>query len=385
MDAVNTLFALIKYTVFRQSVPRDILKDPETLKDMLDLAKKHSATQLASHAILENRLLPAGSPWHNAVYHKLLTVTAKVTRICHEEQDISRVLEQAKIRHVMLKGAVMRTLYPESWMRPSSDIDVLVSEEALDRAVDVLVEELGYQVHGRKNYHDICLISPSGIPLELHFSILENMDGLDAVLQEVWQYVVPAEGREYSYIETPEFFLFHHLAHMAYHFKGGGCGIRFFLDLMIIQEKLGITPECVRPFTDKAGITAFAEAAFHLAAHWFADTPISETEKRMEAYVLDGGCFGSKRARLSIQQDAHGGRKKHLLRRIFPPKEDLAIHYAWVKNRPCLVPIAWLLRWFSLLNPQKRKRIREELETGRSITDAERSEVATLLSDLKLQ
>lgn len=36
---------------------------------------------------------------------------------------------------------------------------------------------------------------------------------------------------EYEYQERPEFFAYHHLAHMKYHFVHGGCGIRTFLDL----------------------------------------------------------------------------------------------------------------------------------------------------------
>ena len=385
MDAANILFVLVKNTVCGQPVDGDVLKNSAILPELFFLAKKHSLVQIVAYAIIQNGLLPADSPEYAAFYKKHLSAITRVTQIQHEEREITQVLEQAKIRHVMLKGAVMRTLYPEGWMRTSSDIDTLVPEEDLERAVTVLTEQLGYRIHGKKNYHDICLVSPSGVPLELHFSILENMDDLDAVLQDVWQYVVPIEGQEYACLETPEFFLFHHLAHMTYHFMGGGCGIRFFLDLWIIKNKLNVDLDSVRHLTDAAGITVFAQAAFHITDHWFANTPITETEQRMETYILDGGCFGSKRAHVAIRQNAHGSKGWYILRRIFPTRKVLEILYPWTKNHPWLLPAAYVLRWFTLLSPHKRMRIKEELATGSTITKAERASVAALFSELGLK
>ena len=53
-----------------------------------------------------------------------------------ELEHIRAVLEREGIAYVPLKGAVMRALYAEPWMRTSCDIDVLVHETDLERAVE---------------------------------------------------------------------------------------------------------------------------------------------------------------------------------------------------------------------------------------------------------
>ena len=64
-------------------------------------------------------------------------------------------------------------------MRTSSDIDILVKMEDLERAVALVKEKLSYEEKGPRLRHDASLISPSGVHFELHFSILEGIAALD--------------------------------------------------------------------------------------------------------------------------------------------------------------------------------------------------------------
>lgn len=122
-------------------------------------------------------------------------------------------------------------------MRTSCDIDILIYEEDLEVAINSL-ETKGYRC-GERNYHDVSLYSPSKIHLELHFNIQENMDNLDAVLKDAWEYAVPTNTSQYAF--SKEFFAFHIFAHMAYHFVSGGCGIRSLLDIWVLKHKMGIS------------------------------------------------------------------------------------------------------------------------------------------------
>ena len=125
------------------------------------------------------------------------------------KQKIIKLLEENKVDYLPLKGSIIQAYYPEPWMRTSCDIDILVKEEDLARAVDTLKEKLAYTSDDRRNYHDISLYSPNGVHLELHFSIQENMESIDDLLSRVWDYAVLVEGREYQYQQTNEYFLFH--------------------------------------------------------------------------------------------------------------------------------------------------------------------------------
>ena len=113
----------------------------------------------------------------------------------YEYMRLCDTLETAKIDHLPLKGSIIREYYPESWMRTSCDIDILVHEQDLDRAVQTLCETLGYHTEGEREYHDISLFSPSGIHLELHFNILENTERIDGLLSRVWEFSKPIKGK----------------------------------------------------------------------------------------------------------------------------------------------------------------------------------------------
>lgn len=377
------LFLLIRNTIVGTPVPMDLLQDTSVLPHLLKLAGKHSVSQLAANAIIENHLLSPETPEHALFYKKYLAAFSKITQTQYDQEQIMGVFEEEKIPFVLLKGAVLRVLYPAGWMRTSSDLDILVHEEDLDRAAQALVSRLHFRVHSHKNYHDICLVSPSGIPLELHFTILENTEHLDRVLQSVWEHLQPIPGFSYGYTEDTDFFYFHHLAHMAYHMMGGGCGIRSFLDLWIMTQKMPHT-EMLHQFTQEANISVFASAAFQLANYWMEDTAADPLALQLGAFILDGGTFGTKDTRLAIQQEIHGSKGSFLLHRIFPPAKNLMILYPWLKKKRWLLPVAHILRWLSVLSPKKRQRIRQELAISHTVTREERDAVSDLLSDLKL-
>ena len=99
-------------------------------------------------------------------------------------ESIIRLFEEAHVPYVLLKGSVIRDLYPEKWLRTCCDVDILIREEDVDRAVALLEQKTDLRVE-KRNYHDISMMN-SQIHLELHFSIKENMDNIDGLLSRVW-------------------------------------------------------------------------------------------------------------------------------------------------------------------------------------------------------
>lgn len=90
-----------------------------------------------------------------------------------ELEQIGKTLEKANIPFILLKGSVIRKYYPESWMRTSCDIDILVNELDLNSAIRLLCDSLRY-TSGEKTSHDIKMYSESVLYLELHYSIIES-------------------------------------------------------------------------------------------------------------------------------------------------------------------------------------------------------------------
>ena len=83
------------------------------------------------------------------------------------------------------------------------------------------------------------LFSQTGVHLELYFALIGDMVSKmqGQILDRIWNVAEPVEGLSHQYKMPDEWFRFYHLAHMAKHVTNGGCGIRPFLDLWIMDRK----------------------------------------------------------------------------------------------------------------------------------------------------
>lgn len=292
---------------------------------------------------------------------------------------ISDALNDVRIPHVPLKGAVLRQLYPAPELRTSVDIDVLVHEADLERALKAIEATTDFKTR-KRNYHDVSMVNPS-VHLELHFSIKENMDNIDKLLDQVWDYAVSANGYRYSLI--PEFQVFHVIAHMSYHMVHGGLGIRPFLDLWLLRNKTFYNEETVRQMCSDCSILIFYEKSCKLVDSWMTGRPVSEDLKALENYALNGGVFGSKKTALASKQRKHRG-ISYFFNRVFISRDLLAIDYPKLKEKPCLLPIYQIIRWLKILNRQKRKQVRGEIRRLSSMNQQEIDSFDMLLKSLGL-
>lgn len=266
----------------------------------------------------------------------------------HETEKICSVLESEGIDHLALKGARMRSLYPQPWMRTSCDIDILIKEGDLEKAIDSLVEKLKYS-KGKMNYHDISLFSESGVHLELHFNIRENMKTIDPTLDKVWENSCLTEGTKHRYEQSTEFFIFHNVAHMSYHFTHGGCGIRPFIDLYLIKNKLSFNEDNLRILLHECGLERFYESILELSEVWLGEQEHTEITNQMEDYILRGGVYGSFENGVSAQQEINGGKLRHVMSKVFIPVDVLKVQFPIIEKHRYLTPVMQVARWFKVI------------------------------------
>ena len=311
---------------------------PDTVKTVYQLAKKHSLAHFVSDYVFRSGIeLPPEDA--------LKLQQADILRVYKHERmkfaltQIYQALDEARIAYIPLKGSILRAFYPVESMRTSCDIDVLVHEADLDRAVECL-ERSGFR-RGERHFHDISLFSPNGTHLELHFSILENMEQLDAVLKDAWRYAVPEEGSRYGFRE--EFFVFHMYAHMAYHFMHGGCGVRSLLDIWVMEHRMGAAYSCAEKLLKDAGIWRFAVEMSKVANRCFTDHDASDP---VMAYIWRGGVYGTRKNMLTVQKKQEGSVQGYLWKRILPSFRFMMVGYPILKKYPFLLPLCWVHRWF---------------------------------------
>lgn len=334
------------------------------------LAAKHDVLHLLGEALgtMDEMLLQAK---RRAIYRYL--------RQEDERQRIYGLFEGEGIPFIPLKGSVIGPLYHDAWQRTGCDIDILVKEDDLARAQTALEQKQKYKFR-KKSAHDVSLMSPVGVHLELHYAFDEKEVSLD----EFWGSAAPLENGGFCYAVSPKQFLLHHIAHMAKHFRNGGCGLRPFVDLWFILGKMVYDKGALEQLMQQRGLRAFWEAVTGLLELWFGEGKRTPILSAAEEYILPAGMYGSLKNRVAVGQLNKGGKRSYFLSRLIQPREVLEYPYPALKKQRWLLPFCQVHRWCRLLADGKLKQIANELQTN-EIMDAEyRGEVANLLEELGL-
>lgn len=349
--AKEGLFALLRYETcgapISEAVKENLL-NPEILRALYDTSKAHDLTHLIADAIFKNKLVNKESPAGKAFFKQLQMSVFRYEQMRYELESICEVLEEKNILHMPLKGAVIRALYPEPWMRTSCDIDIYVQESDLEAAANAIVEKLGYQTDG-KGSHDMQMFAPSGVNLELHYDLIEDSiyPKFQKGLSEIWKNAVPARENGHTYKMTDEDFYFYHIAHTAKHFRNGGCGIRPFIDLWYLEKSLPYDQVKADKLLTECGLFKFTEVARRLVRVWFGTEEHNALSAEMEAFVFSGGIYGTLENKIAVQVTK--GRFVYFLSRVFPPYRELKKQYLLLRKCPILYPFYTVRRWFDLL------------------------------------
>lgn len=378
---IRVMMDLIAYEVCGKNIDKSqyTLTDEELAK-LYKLSKSHDLAHLVGDALIKNNLIGDGEI--KAKFQKqMMLAVYRYEKINYELGRLRKVLNEAEIPFIPLKGSVLRRYYPEPWMRTSCDIDVLVHEEAVDQAAQTIVEKLGY-TYEKKQYHDISLMSDGGVHLELHHSIKENKANIDALLSECWDYAAPSDDYECCF--TNEFFFFHQIAHASYHFLHGGCGVRPILDLYLFQRKMPFDSTVLDEMLEKSGIKKFFDAAKALSEVWFGGSEHCDVTRRMEDYLLRGGVYGSTANSMAVGQQKEKGRLGYIINRIWLPYELLCITYPRLKGRKYLQLFYEIKRWLRIFNPEARTHKKRELDAIKNLSAKHKSDVNCMLNELGL-
>ena len=387
---MNTETSKVMFALLRSAVCGGLLSNeeislysPDILPKIMSLAQKHDVIHLIVFALKKNALLDESN---KNLESKMLTAVYRLENLKYELSKLCAALEQAEILFIPLKGSVLRQYYPEPWMRTSCDIDVLVHEEDLQRAVSYLADNLGYKRESQ-NSHDISMFTQGGVHIEVHYDLVEDgkVNSATAVLKKIWNVAVKHDGCNYQYEMPDEMFYFYHIAHMAKHFVStGGCGIRPFLDIWVLNHRIDFNREKREKLLSDGGLSVFAKQAELLSEAWFGNAEHTEITKQMEGYILRGGVYGTTTNRVAVQQQKQGGKVKYALSKIFIPYDVIKFHYPILQKHRWLTPIMEVRRWGKLIFCGHLKRTVNELKYNNTISDDAAEEAKTLLKNVGL-
>ena len=383
-NLIRAMMDLIASEVCGKTIDKSqyALTDDELVK-LYNLSKSHDLAHLVGDALIKNNLIGDGEV--KAKFQKqIMLAVYRYEKINYELGRLRKVLNEAEISFIPLKGSVLRRYYFEPWMRTSCDIDVLVHESDLERAVAILVDKLAYKRES-KGSHDISLFSDYGVHLELHYSLIEEnrVGNIESVLQDVWKKADPV-AETFEYVLSDEMFYYYHIAHMAKHFVNGGCGIRPFLDIWVLNHRVSFSRKKRDALLAKGGLLTFAAEAQDLSEAWLENGEHTEITRRMQDYLLKGGVYGTTKNRISVQQVRKGGKIRYAFSRIWLPYDVLKLNYPSLEEKRWLLPVFEVRRWLKLIFCGGFKRSVNELKLNSSATNEEQTETKDMLSKLEI-
>ncbi len=348
--------------------------EQEQLNALALCAKRHQITHFVYYVM--------GYSGHTESERDFLSSVAVTVQQSKAAFDISAAFSKHKIPHIMLKGTVIRKLYPEAWMRNGCDIDVLVKNEDLQRAGDVL-KDIGYEFESMITHH--ASYHNDYIEVELHYLLIEDFLNIKAsrVLDNVWDIALKLEAKnENSFLyELPdEYMYFYQLAHMVRHFNRGECGIRPVLDIWMLNNCCDNNRQKREKILEEGGLTLFEKHMVELGDFWFSNGSGEGLEK-IEQWVLSAGTVSPKERVESIMKTQHNNRFQYFLYVMFPPYNKMCHRYRILKKHKWLLPLFYILRYFHLLYLMGIKRIVSRLKTLFT-KEKRQSEIKSMLNQL---
>lgn len=262
-----------------------------------------------------------------------------------------------------VKGIICRSVYPKPDLRESGDEDMYVLPEDTLKTSRALTEAGFIPKSPDPDAGEQCsYVAPDGLCIELHKSLFPQTDYFEKynkVFESCFENSVEEEFNG-TLIRTlcPTEHLLYLILHAAKHFLHSGVGIRQVCDIVMFSQHYGkrldwdyIYDKCL--YTDTL---IFASALFdigrkHLGMS-FEKACISQKWQKLQVNgdellddILDAGVYGSSSAQRShsagITLGAVHGKKRRVLRSVFPSAKDMGRRFAYVKKHPVLLPVAW--------------------------------------------
>lgn len=259
----------------------------------------------------------------------------------HIVDTLRNGLEEKKIDHMFFKGAVTKERYPDPYLRSMGDIDLLYRAEQ-HNLLQKTMNQLGFVMKAAGRVHDI-YTSHGDIIVEAHRQLTSPHSPYHSFCEAIRDRAEKKSAREYEYAMTKEDEFLFNFIHLASHFKKGGVGIRFIIDIWI-YKRLNLDWDYVNEKLASLNLLQFYHLIELLSEKWFG-TEIIEDDlvSEIERYVFSGGVFGNPEHRNHFA--LRKGKMKYLFRVCFPNYAGMKSMFPWLKCR-ILLPLAWMVRFF---------------------------------------
>lgn len=348
--------------------------NPNTLK-LESLFKEASFHKIDSliYSSLDKTLFTKPNDLNILNTQKKIAINTIISQANHikKTSNILQKFNDNNIPVILLKGLVVRYLYPEPNLRTMCDADILVHPHDLKK-VESLLLSLNYIKIEESDEHGAHLVFyNNNHVIEVHWR-LTNKDyykGNTSFEDNLWAdaKVFNFEGVKVLSLSLEDLAL-HLCIHMAVHLACHGFGIRQLCDLVLLVEKEGnnIDWNLFLKKAQSSGIEKFSLTIFKVCNLLFnMEIPkeLSKAENLNEKYInlfiidiFNNGVSGRKDEssifanEIAFDTDPDASITKKFLNLLFPAPCQLNDKYAYAKKYKILLPIAWIHHLFEGAN-----------------------------------
>ncbi len=342
-----------------------------SVEALLELAQKHKITTMVYYGLFNSEIqLPP------EIKKQLQMIVAGEVMIDQKQlgcvKEISQMFSQKGIDHMLLKGSVLKHIYPKTEIRRMGDIDILIREEQYDKAADIM-QELGFSFQTETGHELIW--TKGNIMVELQKAMMPPHDkDFLAYFGNGWKRALPLGNSVYAFSDEDTFiYLF---AHFAKHYRDSGIGIIHMCDLYLYLKNKSLNFEYVYSELKKLGLYEFYLNVKNTVDVWFDDRESDEITDHITTVIFNSGVYGlhennvvsaalKKKRKFNANPFA---RLHYYIRRFFPSYTGMKTKYQILKKAPALLPFFWVCRWFELAFI-KRDHVKNVLHEQNAATD----------------
>ena len=269
-------------------------------------------------------------------------------------QQVFDALEKAEINFLPLKGAILKNYYPNPALRTFTDIDIYVGKD-FEKAEKVLFE-LGYEKTGFDEHNDVGYSKKPSLHIELHKELFPDDYDFEGYFDEPFKHTDLKDGYKYYHLYKTDDFFIHVLCHLYKHFTFGGCGLRQYLDIYVMTQKMELDMDYIRSELKSFGMEGFLDTTLKLDRFFFDGEKPDDELIEIAEFVFNNSTFGNAENRLVLDYDKQNGEKrtlwgniKYFMDRWQLKYSQMIPRYKVLKYLPFLLPFCWIHKLLTAL------------------------------------
>lgn len=335
--------------------------------------------QLAVKHKMSNFLLEWSKKYVNSdkIKQRILSdYNMQIIKDTNENVELEQILnefEKADIKTLIVKGVIMKEVYPQSYIRQMCDIDIMIQEENFKKASKIM-KALGYEEFYDHEKHLVFQKMPF-IIVEMHRKLIPGADISHEYFNEIWPFCIPYQNYENIVRMALEDSYVFCIVHLIRHFKYAGIEIRDVLDVYLFYEKYKevFKFDEINEKLKKFKAEKFEKNIRTIAYRWFGSEKIEDFDD-VEKFILNGASIDNQ---IDYEVGQNHGKSKYTLRLIFPKSKIMKEKYPILKKAPILLPVTWIARIFKDIF-SKETTIKERLKTMKLIQKAKQENVENI-------